>query len=78
MLLLQEVMDLTAPFVETCVQQPIGRWRSIESHIVKRHTAGKLRSMVQKNTYRLKKIFALIAGNVKIILILKNQWIKSL
>lgn len=69
MLLLQEVMDLTAPFVETCVQQPIGRWRSIESHIVKRHTADKLRSMVQKNTYRLKKIFAVIAGNVKIILI---------
>lgn len=73
MLLLQEVMDLTAPFVETCVQQPIGRWRSLESHIAKRDTADKLCSMVQKNTYRLKKIFAVIAGNVKIILILKNQ-----
>lgn len=29
--------------------------------------------MVQMNTYRLKKIFALIAGNVKIILILKKN-----
>lgn len=42
-------------------------------HIAKRHTADKLHAMVQMNTYRLKKIFALIAGNVKIILIKKNS-----